>query len=71
MSSYRGMQIKSFQNQIDQTSLMAKNNLDAFKLIGIHNDFLKHKKEDSQEKIEEKKDADRLKKHHLLFDKEI
>jgi len=50
---------------------MAKKNLDAFKLIGIHTDFLKHKKEDSQEKIEEKKNADILKKHHLLFDKEI
>ena len=58
MSSYRGMLIMSFQNQIDETSLMARKNMDAFKLIGIHNDFIRVKKEDSNEKFEEKKEVD-------------
>ena len=48
----------SFQNQIDETSLMARKNMDAFKLIGIHNDFIRVKKEETNEKFEEKKEFD-------------
>ena len=35
---------------------MARKNMDAFKLIGIHNDFIRVKKEETNEKFEEKKE---------------